>query len=64
MPEITVHSSWLSSVFPKKNPTAHSSVTITLGLYSHALPNMQDELAGSCGQPSEAVVEVSTIVET
>jgi len=25
MPEITVHSSWLSSVLPKKDPTAHSS---------------------------------------
>jgi len=61
---MTVQSSWLSSVLPKKNPTAHSSVTITLDLYSHVLPNMQDELAGGCGQPSEAVVEISTIVET
>ena len=25
----------------------HSSVTITLDLYSHVLPNMQDELAGA-----------------
>ena len=25
----------------------HSSVSITLGLYSHVLPNMQDELAGA-----------------
>jgi|TARA_B100000315_G_scaffold85408_1_gene78244 hypothetical protein len=32
-------------VFPKKNPAAHSSVTITLDTYSHVLPNMQDELA-------------------
>ena len=43
---------------------AQSSVTITLDLYSHVLPNMQDELAGGCGQPSEAVVKISTIVET
>jgi integrase len=25
----------------------HSSVTITLDLYSHVLPNMQDELAAA-----------------
>ncbi|SUZ50999.1 uncharacterized protein METZ01_LOCUS3853 [marine metagenome] len=41
----------------------HSSFTITLDTYSHVLPNMQDQLAGGCGQPSEAVVEISTIVE-
>ena len=37
---------------------------VTLDLYSQVLPNMQDELAGGCGQPSEAIVEISTIVET
>jgi len=51
-------------VLSKKKPVAHSSVAITLGLYSHVLPNMQDELAEGCGQPSEAVVKISTIVET
>ena len=61
---MVVQSSMLSSVLPKKNPMAQASVTITLDLYSHVLPNMQDELAGGCGQPSEAVVEISTIVET
>ena len=47
----------------KKYPMAHASVTITLDLYSHVLPNMQGELDAGCGQPSEAVVEISTIVE-
>ena len=47
-----------------KYPMAHASVTIPLALYSHVLPNMQDELDGGCGQSSEAVVEVSTILET
>ena len=48
----------------KKYPMTHASVTISLDLYSHVLPNMQDELDGGCGQPSEAVVEVSTTLET
>ena len=38
-------SSRLRSVSPKKNPPAHSSVTITLDTYSHVLPDMQDNLA-------------------
>ncbi|MDE0720042.1 MAG: hypothetical protein OSB75_05735 [Dehalococcoidia bacterium] len=42
---MTVHSSRLSSVLPKKNPTAHSNVGITMDLYSHVIPDMQDELA-------------------
>ena len=46
-----------------RQPLGHSSFTITLDIYSHVLPNMQDQLAGGCGQPSEAVVEISTIVE-
>ena len=46
-----------------RQPLGHSSFTITSDIYSHVLPNMQDQLAGGCGQPSEAVVEISTIVE-
>ncbi len=60
---IVFQNSRLSSTFPKKKPTDHSGVTIILDLYSHVLPNMQDELARSCGQPSEAVVEISIIEE-
>ena len=73
LPHLTFHG--CGHAFPTmalqagKNPKVvsealgHSSFTITLDTYSHVLPNMQDQLAGGCGQHSEAVVEISTIVE-
>ena len=37
------------NIYPKivLEALGHSSITITLGLYSHILPNMQHELAGA-----------------